>query len=304
MRHNLNEFDFVFLSFDEPNAELCYAKLLYHIPWAKRVHGVKGFDAAHCACADMSTSNFFVTVDGDNEIYPEFYNLSIDINEDQHDHAWTWAGRNHTNGLVYGNGGLKLWSKNFVYNMNSHERAANPEQSVDFCWKHGYHEMRGCYSVSYTNSSPQQSWRSGFREGVKMCLDRGRRVTIQDFKSRLWYGNIQRLCIWASVGQDVDNGIWAIYGARLGAWTAMLTKDDHSVINDYDLMKQLWYSVENRDPFYEAEKLGRDLKQKVGLDISLLSPDDSRFFKRVYMNPPRPWMPNDQIEHFMATRNV
>src|SRR6266568_7016091 len=145
-KHRIGDFDFIFLSFDEPNAEMLFAELSNILPWTKRVHGVKGFDSAHRACADISETKFFVTVDGDNRIYPEFFNLEIDIVKDQFDHAWTWAGRNYTNGLVYGNGGLKLWSKNFVYNMNSHENASDPSHSVDFCWRPEYHEMEGCYS--------------------------------------------------------------------------------------------------------------------------------------------------------------
>ena len=39
--------DIVFLSYDEPNAEKNYADLLTKVPYAKRVHGVEGSDAAH-----------------------------------------------------------------------------------------------------------------------------------------------------------------------------------------------------------------------------------------------------------------
>ena len=110
MQHRIDSFDFVFLSFDEPNAELLYSKAVDIAPWIKRVHGVKGFDSAHLACAAASDTEFFITVDGDNEIYPEFLDLTMDIEPHQNDHAWTWAGRNHINGLVYGNGGLNRWS--------------------------------------------------------------------------------------------------------------------------------------------------------------------------------------------------
>ena len=41
------ELDVVFLSYDEPNADLHYADLCNKVPWAKRVHGVKGSDEAH-----------------------------------------------------------------------------------------------------------------------------------------------------------------------------------------------------------------------------------------------------------------
>mgnify|MGYP003340455332 FL=1 len=94
MKYRLDSFDYIFLSYDEPNAEILYGKLLNDVPWVKRVHGVKGFDTAHIACADASDTHFFVTVDGDNELYPEFLNLEIEIDAGQQDHAWTWAGRN------------------------------------------------------------------------------------------------------------------------------------------------------------------------------------------------------------------
>ena len=299
------DFDFVFLSFDEANAEELYADLLNLVPWAKRVHGVKGFDSAHRACADVSETDFFVTVDGDNKIYQEFLDQEINIRDDQHDHAWTWAGRNHVNGLVYGNGGLKLWSKGFVYSMNSHENAVDPAHAVDFCWGPSYHDVQGCYSTTINNGSAQQAWRSGFREGVKMSLDRGRRVSPKDFHSKLWYGNIDRLSIWASVGADVDNGIWAIYGARLGCYTAVLTNNDYSIISDYSAMDDLWQTLKDKDPYTESKALEQPLSKQIGLDISLLSENDSKFFKRVYMNPPRPWLDPTIINHFMATnKNV
>jgi hypothetical protein len=304
MKHRICDLDFVFLSYDEPNSELLYAELEDMIPWCKRVHGIKGFDAAHRACADASDTDFFITVDGDNRIYPEFLDLEMEITEIQHDHAWTWAGRNNINGLVYGNGGLKLWSKSFVYGMNSHENANNSAKAVDFCWDPKYHEVWGCYSDSIMNGSPQQAWRAGFREGVKMSLDRGDRVSPGDFNSRIWYGNINRLCIWSSVGQDVENGIWAMYGARMGCHLAMATDADHAIISDYDAMADLWRDVSSRDPVSRCAEIGDSLRTLIGLDITMLNADDSRFFKRVYMNPPRPWMSSEQISHFMATRNV
>ena len=50
---NPNVYDVVFLSYDEPNAEENYQHLLSIRPKAKRVHGVKGSDAAHKACAEL-----------------------------------------------------------------------------------------------------------------------------------------------------------------------------------------------------------------------------------------------------------
>lgn len=304
MKHNISEFDLIFLSYDEPNAEELYAKLLDTVPWAKRVHGVSGFDAAHKACADASDTEFFVTVDGDNEIYPEFLDLQIEIEDDQHDHAWTWTGRNLVNGLIYGNGGLKLWSRKFVHGMQSHENSGDESHAVDFCWTTRYHDLLGCYSTSVINKTPYQAWRSGFREGVKMCLDRGRRVTPSTFFDRIWDGNVTRLCIWSSVGSDVENGIWAICGARMGCHRALIEDEDHTIIRDYQKMNDLWNNIMLEDPMALCQRYGSMIRAKLDLDISLLDPSDSAFFKRVYVNPPRQLVRPEQLRHFSAYRHV
>jgi len=301
MQHNMSEFDFVFLSFDEPNAELLYSELINLIPWAKRVHGVKGFDAAHRACADMADTEYFVTVDGDNRLDPSFLDLTININETQRDHAWTWAGRNHVNGLVYGNGGLKLWSKAFVRNMNSHENSDSDAGKVDFCWNAKYHDVFGTYSTSMINGSEYQAFRSGYREGVKMSLESGRKVKPADFARRIWIYNLHKLLIWTSVGADVDNGIWSIYGARLGAYECNLTNDDHTMIRDYDWFNEKWQSVKSVDIADHSKFLGDRLRKQLNIDISDLDADQSRFFKKVYINPPRPLVSIDQIRHISAS---
>ena len=53
------DYDIIFLSYDEPNADKNYHDLLNKIPWAKRIHGVEGSDAAHKACAELSETDRF-----------------------------------------------------------------------------------------------------------------------------------------------------------------------------------------------------------------------------------------------------
>ena len=81
MKVKIAELDIIYLSYDEPNAEENYADLLTKVPWAKRVHGVEGSDAAHKACAKLSETDRFVTVDGDNTIKQEFINQVLDFDE-------------------------------------------------------------------------------------------------------------------------------------------------------------------------------------------------------------------------------
>ena len=73
--------DLIFISYDEPNADLNYADLLNKAPWAKRVHGVKGSDQAHKAAAELSNTDWFITVDGDNIVDEKFFNIIITINQ-------------------------------------------------------------------------------------------------------------------------------------------------------------------------------------------------------------------------------
>ena len=79
MKHSINEFDIVFISYDEPNADDNYAHLLEICPWAMRSHGVWGSDAAHKAAAAMCESDRFITIAADNLVRPEFFNIEVDL---------------------------------------------------------------------------------------------------------------------------------------------------------------------------------------------------------------------------------
>ena len=68
----ISDIDFVFLSFDEPNADKNFADLKKKVPLAKRVHGVAGFDLAHKKAGEISETQRFITVDADTQIDEEF----------------------------------------------------------------------------------------------------------------------------------------------------------------------------------------------------------------------------------------
>src|SRR6185437_4245192 len=189
---NITEFDLIFLSYDEPNAEKNWADLVGKAPWAKRVHGVKGFDAAHRACAEQSETDWFITVDGDNTVRKEFFDITVNVDAATNPRqCFSWNGLNSINGLCYGNGGLKLWSKQFVLSMNTHENADDPRKSVDFCWEQDYRQMYHTYSDVWNSSSPYQAFRVGFREGVKLSLNRGDRVSAEMMKTVLHPVNLR-----------------------------------------------------------------------------------------------------------------
>jgi hypothetical protein len=89
------------------------------------------------------------------------------------------------------------------------------------------------------------------------------------------------LCIWQTVGADVDNGFWSIYGARLGTWMTMLQNWDYRLVQDFDELAKLWKEFENDGPDH-CTSIGNILRQKLSLPIVDMDIEESKFFKHHY----------------------
>jgi hypothetical protein len=276
------EFDVVFLSYDEPNADLHYADLCAKAPWAKRVHGVKGSDHAHKAAANLSETEWFITVDADNIVDPSFFNLDLDMSDPKIE-VYGWCGRNKINGLRYGNGGIKIWKKDFVLNMKTHENSESDRGQVDFCWEEGYRNFPRVYSDSIITGSPFQAWRAGFREGVKMTLLDGVRVPPQEIQERIWWHNIHRLRMWSTVGAHEENGLYAVYGARLGTWMTNCTNWNYIDVRDFEILKNIYNeNVLHGSLEADIKDLGAKLKTHLGLDYPYLDAAQSKYTIDLY----------------------
>jgi len=276
------EFDIVFLSYDEPNAELHYADLCTKAPWAKRVHGIKGSDHAHKAAAELSSTDWFITIDADNIVDPKFFDLDLDMT-DPKIQVYGWCGRNSINGLRYGNGGIKIWNKKFVLNMRTHENAVSDRAQVDFCWEDGYRNFPRVYSDSVITGSPFQAWRAGFREGVKMTLLDGVRVPQQEIQERIWWHNIHRLRMWSTVGAHEDNGLYAILGSRMGTWMTNCTDWDYIQVRDFEILRNIYeQNVNHASVEEDAKDLGFKIKHRLGLDWPWLDAQQSRYTLDLY----------------------
>lgn len=278
------DLDCIFLTYDEPRKEEFWIEIQNMVPWAKRVDGVKGSDAAHKAAAALSDTEFFVLIDGDNLPDPEFFNLQLTLGPEHKGAAFRWKARNHINGLMYGNGGMSVWSREYVNNMRTHEATdGRSETCVEFCFDPKYFPMHNCYSTTYPNASPFQAWRAGFREGVKMCLNKGAKPTLKEFEGKVHARNLDHLCIWQSVGADVDNGAWAIYGARMGTYMTMLDKYWNYVeVQDFDMFPKLWDTIKDNNPVEVSEGVGYELRQQLGLPTVEMNAEQSKFFKHHY----------------------
>ena len=254
------------------------------VPWAKRVDNVKGSDAAHKAVAAASDTERFILIDGDNLPAEGFFNETIEYKTDQYEQAvYRWRARNDINGLMYGNGGISSWTKTFVNNMRTHEASEGADETdVEFCFDDLYWPMYNCYSTTYPGGSAKHAWRAGFREGVKMCLDRGRKPSTGEFKDKVHSRNLDHLTIWQNIGADTEHGLWAIAGARLGTYKTMLTEWDHTEVQWFDNLENMWEEIKHLSPG-EIVSLYKDaLHTQLDLPMNVLAPDQSKFFKHHY----------------------
>jgi hypothetical protein len=283
---DIADLDCIYLTYDEPRREEFWVKIKNMVPWAQRVDGVKGSDAAHKAAADASDTDRFILIDGDNLPDPTFFNQTLVLPDEEYSKAvFRWRARNHINGLMYGNGGLSSWTKEFAYYMQTHEASdGRTETQVEFCFDPLYWAMHDCFSTTYPNGSAFHAWRAGFREGVKMCLDRGRKPSVSEFQSRVHSKNLDNLTIWHNVGADVEYGEWAIAGSRMGTYMTMLTQWDHTQVQDFDVLAELFKTVENDQPRLVANRIATELNSQLDLPMIILENEQSAFFKRHYMS--------------------
>jgi hypothetical protein len=280
---DIADLDTVYLSYDEPQKEEFWTKIKNMVPWAKRVDGVKGSDAAHKAAAAVSDTDRFVLIDGDNLPDPVFFNQCLTLDDSNIDCVFRYRAKNHINGLMYGNGGLSIWTRDFANNMRTHENTdGRDETNVEFCFDPKYIAMHDCYSTTYPNGSAFQAWRAGFREGVKMCLNQGRRPSASEFKDRVHTRNLDHLTIWHNVGADVENGLWAIAGARQGTYMTMLTDWDFVQVQSFDALSEIWDENKSCDPADLIMEFRDPLRTQLDLPMGIHGAELSKFFKHHY----------------------
>ena len=292
----VSDLDVVYISYDEVNADAHFDHLCETVPNAKRVHGVKGFDAAHRRAGEIATTPYLVTVDGDNWIIdPDFFVSRIDLPATGRNSVLSFRARNPVNGLEYGNGGIKIWPRSTLRTLRTHESTGSGAGTVDFCWVLPYFQCDRVVSEVRATATPYHAFRAGFREGVKLTMNAGRtafaaypdRAPLDALLAHVGERNLERLRLWCSIGADAENGDWGILGARLGC---QMTADGFAVerVADFDWIAEFWASrVEPtaNDPRGRSDwirRLGDELRSRIGLVIADLDPNASRFARSIY----------------------
>lgn len=279
-RTRVSDLDFVFISFKEPNKEYNWADLKNKVPWAKRVDGVVGFDSAHKAAAEIAETDFFISVDGDNILNERFLLETMDFSLTNPNAVHRWRAENNVNSLIYGNGGIVGWPKQTCLSMKTHENAETEENEIDFCWGVPHENLHNCYSVTVINDSPQQAFVAGYREGVKMSLDRGKPVPADVFRNKVWPENLRKLSTWMSIGADVENGKYAMLGARMGCYNTVIDHTDVQKVRNLDELMRLFVEYENEEQLDEdLAAYGESIRKRLDVPVAEYDSNESKFFK-------------------------
>ena len=214
-------YDIIFISYSEPNAEANWARLKARFPLAKRVKDVEGIQRAHIAAAKKSFTQMFWVVDGDAEILDTF-NFDYKVPEWDLDAVHVWRSRNPLNDLEYGYGGVKLLPKKLTLAMDVNTTDMTTSISTKF------YAMEEVSNITAFNTDPFNTWRSAFRECVKLS-------------SKVIEGQVNeetetRLTIWKSIG-DAHSVAGATAGTRFG-WINRNKPEELVKINDYNWLRE------------------------------------------------------------------
>ena len=236
---NISRLDVVFISYDELNADQNWGKVKNICPYAQRIHGIKGIFEAHKAAAKLATSDMFWVVDGDAEILPS-WNFDFQPLIFDRDCVHIWKSKNSINDLVYGYGGVKLFPTSLLKYATSHcidvtTSISNKLKIID--------EIS---NITAFNTDPFNTWRSAFRECVKLSSNIIKNSNVIESN--------ERLSVWTTVGESRSYGRYAIAGAKSGKKYGEENSNSPELlklINDRDWLLEQF----NKEKLYESNYL-------------------------------------------------
>lgn len=192
-------FDVFFISFGERLADKHWEIVRERAPHARWIANVIDIRKAHAKAAAQSKTEYFWVVDADNELLPEFkFETSINRRERA---SYFFHSHNPVNGLEYGHGGIKLLNKFAVLKTS--------EDYFDFTTSVTEKNIviPTLASINRFNESEFSTWRTAFRESVKLSSGLIQNQNTTETK--------ERLDIWLSVSNG-EYGEYSIKGAVSG----------------------------------------------------------------------------------------
>ena len=107
-------------------------------------------------------------------------------------------------------------------------------------------------------------------------------INAKDYTRTIWRNNLNILSTWMTIGADVENGKYAMLGARMGCfYTVIEPNNEFFKIRDLNDMEKYFEetSVENIDE--ELVMFGNSLRQQIDMPIAEYDEADSRFYRFV-----------------------
>jgi len=210
-----------FLYTDEANLNENWERLQTKTTDAVAVAAVGNIFESHKHISSLCESDRFYVVDADSWIVDSFnFDKNIELTSKS---VAVFRSKNPINGLIYGHGGIKLFSKDCF----SAERLDRPDMTTTLA--DSYIKVNVLATEHRFNYSPYATWRTAFREAVK--LSAGINKNNNDQESQ------ERLTMWCEAGLEVEHGYFAVHGARQGVAYAKSKNCDFTLVNDFKWLK-------------------------------------------------------------------
>ena len=217
-------YEIFFISYNEPNADSNWKKLKELAPAARRIQNIKGIHQAHIEAAKKSFTKMLYVVDGDAEVLDSF---NFDRTVEDYNTVYIWHSLNPVNKLEYGYGGIKLLPKANLLSISDYSVDMTTSLSDKI------QVIPTVSNITHFNTDAFSTWRSAFRECVKLSS----KVIDRTYDEETDH----RLHVWCTVGAENDFGEYAISGANAGKKYGQLhlgNNQELSNINDFDWLRQ------------------------------------------------------------------
>jgi hypothetical protein len=229
------ESDVIFISNGESMADANWQQLLGLCGRARRSDRILGREAAYKAAARLSTTPWFFAVFAKTEVLSDF---KFDYQPDrmQQPKHYIFHSKNPVNNLEYGAMNINLYNRQLVLDT---------QPGLDFTLSAAHEVVPICASISRFNTDPWVTWRSAFREVLKLQreVDQGADVEIQ-----------YRLNTWLTVAHG-ENAQWCLQGAADAQQYYQSINGDYAGLKlsfDWAWLQDYYFSLYHQRPWLES----------------------------------------------------
>ena len=224
--YHVAEFDVFMISFHEAEADENFQKLRNRFKDAQHVKNIEGIGNAHKRVGELAKTEMVYVVDADADILGHFSFDFIPPMSRRKNTTYVWSARNPINDLEYGYGGVKLFPVVQLLEMG-HEL---PDYTTGVAF---YQPVTDISNITRFNKDPYRTWRSAFRECVKLAS------AVNPNQKQL--ETDARLETWCTVDNGERFGRYCLKGALEGKAYGTEHKDNTdelNKINDFEWLRE------------------------------------------------------------------